>query len=142
MKKVLWAMLAVLCAACSGGNDEPDYNGEIQSGLYSYVGPLYIVTVGTDYKDGWSIESQCEPGYISIVQVGSGESVFTQRNGMTQIVAQSVEDGKRTAWKGWGYENGLRLVFAPKSKTTLRGVVQTPAPGIDLPDEMIFEKIK
>ncbi|MCM1020864.1 MAG: hypothetical protein NC403_01505 [Muribaculaceae bacterium] len=140
MKKALIGLL-VACVGCS--DNEPEvYDGVLDNGLYSYYGAEYIVTIGTDYKDGWNYETNCEPGYISITDTKTGEYVYSQINGISSVVLEYNKENHTKTYSGWGYDNGLILLCAPSSNTTFTGIAVKQSPDIELPGEMNFRKIK
>lgn len=137
----LLSVLAVVFVSCSS-NEPEAFDGILDNGVYSYYGTEYIVTIGTDYKDGWNYETNCEPGYISIVDAKTGTAIYVQRNGISNIVSECNINGVAKSYDGWGYDNGLTILCAPSSRTTFVGFAIKQSPGIELPGEMKFVKLK
>lgn len=136
MKKVLLAIAACFVfVSCSKDNDDLEkVAGMLTDGLYAYYDTDYAVMIGTAYKDGWSYNTGCEPGYITITFLPTTEYVFTQ----TQEIIQFTKDG----CKGWEYNNGLKILCVPTSNKRFTGRVLKNTSGLQLPEEMEFNKIK
>ena len=129
----------LLLCGCADDIDSP---AELENGLYAYYGPEYTIAIGTDYKDGWNFSTYCEPGYISISKSGTGAAVFSQSQHIGEVFQEYCKNGVTTLYKGWSYENGLAIVCVPKSNTSFTGVIIQKSPGIELPGEVTFIKIK
>ena len=136
MKKIIFA-LAVCLTFVSCSKDSSDLEkatGTLTDGLYAYYGAEYAIAIGTTYKDGWSYDTECEPGYITITFLPTSEYIFTQ----TQEITQFTKDG----CKGWEYSNGLKILCVPTSDKRFTGMILKNTSGLYLPDEMEFNKIK
>lgn len=142
MRKALTGFIAAMCMSCSNDNEPEAFNRNIENGLYAYYGTEYIVTIGTDYKDGWNYETNCEPGYISILDAKTGTPVYNQINGISTVTTEYGDKDNTATVIGWGYNNGLSILCVPTSRTTFTGIVTKQSPDISLPGEMRFKKLK
>ena len=137
MKKIVLLILAaVALCSCSKDSDTP-FIGTLKDGRYVFYGQNYTVLIGTGYKDGWSYETNCYPGYITITDMTTGEYVFNQINEIEYI---QEKDGENL-YNGWGYKNGLSILCVPTSEDEFMGVVVSNSSEIQLPDRMDFTLI-
>lgn len=138
MKRIVLLILAVL--AFTGCSTDEVFNGTLTDGLYAYYGDEYVIAIGTTYKDGWSFDTGCEPGYITITDLSTSEYIFSQTQ---EIVTHTVENGDdKAVYKGWGYKNGLSILCIPKSANSFIGKILKNTSGLILPDEMEFTLLK
>lgn len=130
MKKIIALLFAVVCfglVSCSN-DDSSLYDGDLIDGQYIYYGSKYAILIGTVYKYGWSSDTFCDPGYISISDKGS--YVFNQ--------SQNIEYIQQDGYSGWSYENGLTVLCVPKSEKRFIAKIIANTSDIDLPAEMEF----
>lgn len=139
MKRWLAGALLLLLCGCADDIDSPL---ELENGLYAYYGPEYVIAIGTDYKEGWNSSTYCEPGYISITKSTTGAAIFNQSQHIAPITQEYGKNGVAVSYSGWSYENGLIILCVPKSNTQFTGVIIEKSPGIELPGEVTFNKIK
>lgn len=130
MRRIIILLLAalVVVAACS----KAEYNGNILPGLYVYNAGGNILAIGTEAKDGWSAETDCEAGYINVMDAQSLASIFKQTKGI-EILSQ---DG----YSGWGYSNGFRILCVPASSNRFTGRVLSQPTDWNLPETMDFKR--
>lgn len=140
MKKILVFLLSVVLAFMGCSTDDEVFNGTLTGGLYAYYGDEYAIAIGTTYKDSWSFDTGCEPGYITITDLSTSEYVFSQTQ---EIITHIVENrDNKAVYKGWGYKNGLSILCIPKSANSFVGKILKNTSGLILPDEMEFTRIK
>lgn len=118
--------------------DDEVFNGTLTDGLYAYYGDEYAILIGTTYKDGWSFDTGCEPGYISITDLSTSEYVFSQTQEIISIAIEEYRDGNKAFYEGWGYKNGLSILCIPKSANSFVGKILKNTSGLIIPDEMEF----
>lgn len=131
MIRAILAAAVLLLASCT---KDDDFSGTLKNGLYLYQGAQYAVAIGTTYKDGWSFNTGCDPGYITITDLRTSEYVFTQK--------QNIQYNQQGDYNCWGYDNGLSVVCIPTAADRFTGRILTNTSGLDLPPEMYFSLVE
>ena len=139
MKRWAVGLLCMLLCGCSSEEDAPVV---LEGGLYAYYGPEYTIAIGTEFKEGWNSSTYCDPGYITISDSRTGAYIFTQSQHIAQVKHEVCTGGVIAHYEGWAYENGLTILCDPKSATSFTGVIIQQTPGIALPGEVVFKKVK
>lgn len=130
---ILTLTALTLAAGCS--KQPESFDGKLNDGLYAYYGPNYIIAIGTCYKDGWTFDTYCEPGYITITDTETAGYIFTQTQ---SIINGCGQDG----YPYWSYNNGLTIARIPTAADSFTGVVVNNTSGIQLPDKLDFRQLR
>lgn len=132
MKKIVFALLAslVLLSCAKDSDDLAKATGTLTPGMYLYYGAEYAIAISTTHKYGFSDETFCEAGYITVTKLKTAEYVFTQKQGIKQFTKDDCS--------GYEYNNGLKILCVPNSEKRFTGMVLKNISDIQIPDEMEF----